>query len=138
MHLSTGVLLAAAAMAGSLAPTAVGASGCMHEIVVPIHFPADAKCWRHVGTGTTFNGQFGARQRVTASASGQTYNSDGTRTWITTGPWQISVTGPGGFSAGDNGNGQLDVVLPQNGPYSFTIGPCAVWGNRGAIEICAQ
>jgi len=132
------VLLPAALVAGWLAPAAVNASGCMHEIVVPIRFPPGASCWRQVGAGTTFNGQFKAHQRITASAIGQTVNSDGKRTWVTTGPWQITLTGPGGFSAADNGNGQLAAVLPQTGQYSFTIGPCAVWGNQGTIEICAR
>ncbi len=127
-----------AALACWLIPSAAGATGCQQEIAVPIQFQAGAVCWRHVGTGTTFSGQFGAHQHVTAAASGQTYNSDGTRTWITTGPWQLSVSGPGGFFLGDGGNGQLDTMLPRNGQYSFSIGPCAVWGNQGTIEICAQ
>ncbi len=131
-------LLPVAAVACCLIPSAIHASGCQQEIVVPIHFQAGAVCWRHVGVGTTFNGQFRARQHVTASALGQTYNSDGTRTWITTGPWQLSVTGPGGFFASANDKGQLDAALPESGQYSFSIGPCAVWGNQGTIEICAQ
>jgi hypothetical protein len=127
-----------AAIACLLAPSALRASACNQEIVVPIRFQAGAMCWRHVGVGTTFNGQFGAGQHVTASAIGQMYNSDGVRSWVTTGPWQLYVSGPSGFSASDNGNGQLDIVVPQAGRYSFSIGPCAVWGAPGTIEICAQ
>ena len=110
----------------------------MRDIVVPIQFQQGAVCWRHVGVGTTFTGRFGAHQHVTATASGQTYNSDGKRNWVTTGPWQLSVNGPGDFFANAGENGQLDAVLPQAGEYSFSIGPCAVWGNQGTIEICTQ
>ena len=131
-------LLPVAAVAACLVPSITQASSCMHEIVVPIQFERGAVCWRHVGVGTTFDGQFGARQRVTASAIGQTFNSDGNRTWVTTGPWQLSVSGPGGFFAMAGDNGQLSIVLPRAGRYSFSIGPCAVWGNQGTIEICAQ
>ncbi len=119
-------------------PSATYASGCQREITVPIRFGPGAACWRHVGIGTTFNGQFAARQHVTAAAFGQTYNSDGKRVWVTTGPWQLYVTGPGGFSAAANDKGRLDVLLPRAGQYSFSIGPCAVWGNRGTVEICAR
>lgn len=133
----TALLLAAAAMCG-LIPGAAIASGCMKPIAVPIRFAAGSTCWRHSGTGTTFTGEFAARQHVTASAMGQTVNSDGRRTWVTTGPWQLSLTGPNGFSASANGKGQLDAVLPAGGAYSFEIGPCAVWGNQGTIEICAK
>jgi hypothetical protein len=121
-----------------LAPSASRATGCVRDIVVPIQFQQGAVCWRHVGVGTTFTGRFGAHQHVTATASGQTYNSDGKRSWVTTGPWQLSVNGPGDFFANAGENGQLDAVLPQAGEYSFSIGPCAVWGNQGTIEICTQ
>jgi len=121
-----------------LTPTATRASGCQREIAVPIRFQAGAVCWRHVGIGTTFNGRFAAHQHVAASAIGQTVNSDGTRTWVTTGPWQLFVTGPGGFSASADDKGRLDTILPRSGAYSFSIGPCAVWGNQGTVEICAN
>jgi hypothetical protein len=128
---------AALLLIGVMTPTIVHASGCQTEITVPIHFQAGAVCWRHAGVGTTFTGSFGARQHVTASAIGETVNSDGKRTWVTTGPWQLYVTGPGGFSASAL-SGRLSVVLPQSGEYSFQIGPCAVWGNQGTVEICAN
>src|ERR1700728_3814779 len=98
----------AVSLACSLMASAAGATGCRQDIVVPIQFQPRAVCWRHVGVGTTFNGQFAAHQHITAAAIGQTYNSNGTRTWITTGHWQLSVSGPGGFFASDDGNGQLD------------------------------
>ena len=53
---------------------------------------------------------------------------------MTTGHWQISVSGPGGFFANGE-NGELDAILPRAGAYTFEIGPCAVWGNPGMIEI---
>jgi hypothetical protein len=120
-----------------LVPPASFASSCNREIVVPIRFQQGTVCWQHVGVGTTFTGQFGARQHVTAAAIGQFYNADDKRTWVTTGTWQISVSGPGGFFANGE-NGQLDTILPRSGEYSFEIGPCAVWGSQGMIEICAQ
>jgi hypothetical protein len=112
-------------------------AGCNKPVVVPIRFQSGAVCWQHVGGGTTFTGAFGARQHVTAAAIGQFYNSDGKQEWVTTGTWQISISGPGGFFANGE-NGQLDTVLPAAGQYSFEIGPCAVWGNQGMIEICAE
>ena len=88
-----------------VAPSTLRASGCNQDIVVPIQFTAGSTCWKHNGPGTTFNGQFAAHQHITASAIGEIDNSDGKRNWVTTGPWQLSVTGPGGFSASDDGNG---------------------------------
>ncbi len=129
-------LLPAAAFVGCLVPPA-GWAGCNSPIVVPIRFQQGAVCWQHVGAGTTFTGQFGARQHVTAAAIGLFDNADGKRTWVTAGHWQISVSGPGGFFANGE-NGELDAILPRAGEYSFEIGPCAVWGNQGMIEICAQ
>jgi hypothetical protein len=129
--------LSTAALACCLLPSAASATGCVKEILVPIRFPAGATCWRHVGIGTTFEGQFRANQQVTATAVGQTYNSDGKRVWVTTGPWQLSVSGPGGFFASTD-SGRLNTVLPRTGEYSFSIGPCAVWGNKGDVAICAR
>jgi hypothetical protein len=132
------VISTMAASVCALVPSATFASGCQQPINVPIRFSAGAVCWRHSGPGTTFNGQFAAHQHVTASAAGQTINSDGRRTWVTTGPWQLYLTGPGGFSASADDAGRLDAVLPRSGAYVFEIGPCAVWGNQGQVEICAR
>lgn len=120
-------------------PVPTWAGGCNREIVVPIRFQQGSVCWQHIGAGTTFTGEFGAHQHVTAAALGQFYSvGDHNRTMVATGAWQISVTGPGGFSASAGENGQLDMVLPRAGQYSFSVGPCAIWGNQGMIEICAQ
>jgi hypothetical protein len=137
MHSIYRLLLRAAVFVCCLVPPASFATSCNREIVVPIRFQQGAVYWQHVGAGTTFNGQFGAHQHVTAAAIGQTYNADNNRTWVTTGHWQISVSGPGGFFANGE-DGQLDAILPRAGEYTFSIGPCAVWGNQGMIEICAQ
>jgi hypothetical protein len=137
MPFSARLSLAVMTVIGCVAPAIVHASGCRQDIAVPIHFRRGAVCWRHSGVGTTFNGEFGAHQHITASAIGETVNSDGKRTWTTTGPWQLYVTGPGGFSLSAL-NGQVNTVLPSSGTYSFSIGPCAVWGNKGTVEICAQ
>jgi hypothetical protein len=132
-------LLPAAILIGCAAPVSSWASGCNREIVVPIRFQQGSVCWQHVGVGTTFTGQFGAHQRVTGAALGQFYSADdNNRTSITAGPWQISVTGPDGFSASAGDNGQLDAILPKAGRYSISVGPCAIWGSQGMIEICAQ
>ena len=136
MRLFRRLLLQAAAFAGCLVPLA-GFAGCNRPIVAPIRFQQGATCWQHVGVGTAFTGEFGARQHVTAAAIGQFVNADGKREWVTTGHWQISVSGPGGFFA-SGVNGELDAILPRAGTYSFEIGPCAVWGNPGLIEICAE
>jgi len=123
----------------ALGPGPTWAGGCNREIVVPIRFQQGSVCWQHIGAGTTFTGEFGAHQRVTATALGQFYSvGDNNRTVTTTGPWQLSVSGPGGFSASAGADGQLDTVLPKAGEYSFSVGPCAIWGNQGMIEICAQ
>jgi hypothetical protein len=136
MRLLRRLLLTSSLSACCLVPFS-GWAGCNRPIVVPIHFQQGSFCWQHSGIGTTFTGDFGARQHVSASAHGQFFESDGTRTSVTTGPWQISVSGPGGFFASGE-NGQLEAVLPASGPYTFEIGPCAVWGGQGMIEICAQ
>jgi hypothetical protein len=112
-------------------------AGCNRPIEVPIRFQPGAVCWQHVGAGTTFTGQFGARQRVTAAAIGQSDNADEKHNWTTTGHWQISISGPGGFFV-EAMDGQLEAVLPRSGTYTFEIGPCAVWGAPGMIEICTS
>jgi hypothetical protein len=132
------LLQSSAVLVLCLAPALTWASGCEHDIVVPIRFQSGAVCWQHVGAGTTFTGQFGAHQHVTAAAIGQFYNADSTHEWVTTGPWQLSVSGPNGFFASAGNNNTVDTVLPQAGQYSFQVGPCAVWGSQGMIEICAQ
>jgi hypothetical protein len=117
---------AAAAVALCLAPSAPRASGCNHDIVVPIHFEIGAKCWRHSGPGTSFTGQFRAGQHIEARAMGLN------------GPWQLTMIGPHDFSVGDKGDGRVAATVPASGNYSFSIGPCSEWGAPGNVEICAQ
>jgi hypothetical protein len=136
MRLLHRLLPAAIVSACCLAPS-WGFAGCNRPIVVPVRFQQGAVCWQHVGLGTTFTGQFGARQRVSAAAIGQFVNADGKREWVTTGHWQISLSGPDGFFANGE-NGELEAILPRAGEYTFEIGPCAVWGSPGMIEICAE
>jgi hypothetical protein len=103
MRLRDRSLLAVTVSACCLAPS-WGFAGCNRPIVVPVRFQQGAACWQHVGVGTTFTGQFGARQRVSAAAIGHFVNADGKREWVTTGHWQISLSGPDGFFAnGENG-----------------------------------
>jgi hypothetical protein len=136
MRLLHRLLLAATVSACCLAPS-WGFAGCNRPIVVPVRFQQGAVCWQHVGVGTTFTGQVGARQRVSAAAIGEFVNADGKREWVTTGHWQISLSGPDGFFANGE-NGELETILPRAGEYTFEIGPCAVWGSPGMIEICAE
>lgn len=115
------------------------ASGCMREIAVPVTFQQGAVCWWHAGAGTTFKGQFGRNQHVTAVAMGEENTSDaGNRPLTIAAPWQLTLNGPHGFSANSGPDGQLSVVLPENGQYSLVTFPCAIWGNQGMVEICAQ
>lgn len=137
MRSRLGVCLAVGLMA-ELGPAPVLATACNQEIVVPIHFARGAQCWRFTGVATTFTGAFGAGQHVVARAVGEEYFSDGNQTTMQIAPWQIYLSGPGDYSASDDGNGRLDAYLGAGGDYSFQIGPCAVWGNKGTIEICAQ
>lgn len=120
------------------APYTVSASSCNNSIVVPIQFKNSAQCWQHKGTGTHFYGQFLKGQSISVGAAGGTnYDTRGDLSWTIKDPWQIFVEGPGGFSqlASD---GVLYAKLPANGKYVLSIGPCAVWGSRGTVVVCAS
>jgi len=125
--------LAATAMC-CLVPVAVHASSCRRQIIVPIHFKQGALCWQHDGTGTTFTGHFLAGQHVTATA-GESENGGNP---ANTERWQLIVSGPNDFTAKTDDAGQLDAVLPASGEYRFVTLPCAIWGGKGMVKICAQ
>ena len=117
----------------------VNASGCNHVITRPIRMTAGSSCWSFTGIGTTFVGTFRAGQRIAARASGQfsteTASGQIEKSW---GHWNLSVSGPGGFLADSTNGGPLVTTLPASGRYSFDIGPCAVWGAPGKVEVCAR
>src|SRR5215203_5342201 len=77
-------------------------------------------------------------QAVRARAVGEAFfdtNRGSIRKWE---PWTISVAGPKGYCEASGDDNRLSAKLPASGRYSFDIGPCAVWENRGKIEICAS
>jgi hypothetical protein len=108
------------------------ASSCRRNIIVPIRIPQGATCWQHVGVGTTFKGRFLARQNVTATAvgAGDPASEDNR--------WGLTVTGPNGFVANSGESGTLTALLPASGEYSFSTFPCAIWGGKGTVKICAR
>ncbi len=136
----TGRILAAFAVTFCTVPAVAFASACNEEIVVPIRFIPGSYCWKHAGRGTTFIGQFRVGQKVTATATGEAFFADGPRVVTKVEPWTWSVEGPGNFAkfSDIDGSGELEFVIPQSGRYSFTVFPCAIWGNRGNVAICAR
>jgi hypothetical protein len=109
------------------------ASSCRRNIIVQIRIPKGASCWQHVGVGTTFKGRFLAGQKVTATAVGNEGDpaSDDNR-------WGLDLTGPNGFSTSSGDRGTLNVTLRESGEYSFSTFPCAIWGGKGIVKICAK
>jgi len=129
------VVIAAAVLALS---TSAFAQGRSRTVDVPIKFQAGSPCWKFAGRGTDFSGVFRAGQKVTMTASGDFHMSDGKKNWTEHQPWQISVEGPGNFFETAEKDGRFVVTLPANGKYTFSIGPNAVRGNKGEIEVCTN
>ncbi len=127
--------LAAALVAVSTSSFAQGRS---RTIEVPIKFQAGSTCWKFAGRGTDFAGTFRAGQKVTVTAAGDFHMSDGKKNWTEQQPWQISVEGPGNFFETAERDGNFVITLPSNGRYIFSIGPNAVRGNKGVIEVCTN
>jgi hypothetical protein len=130
------------AAAIALLATPVYGSSCNHEIVVPIKFRGGSYEWVHRGVGTHFFGNFIKGQSISvASAAGTGYDTRGDLSWTRTkdDPWQVYISGPGGFSQlGDFDNGTLFVKIPATGKYVIQIGPCAVWGAPGTVLVHAS
>lgn len=115
----------------------VHGSACTDPIERQIQFARGSTCWHFVGTGTSFVGTFQAGQKLKARAIGE-YRELQRKFWA---PWQISIVGPDNAVLADTDfdhkQGEaLTLVIPQTGRYRFDIGPCAVWGYVGKIEVC--
>jgi hypothetical protein len=120
-------------------PSTLSASSCNNPIVVPIKFAHGAHCWEHRGIGTHFFGQFLKGQNISIGAAGGTkYLTGGDLSWTHNDPWQIYIEGPGGFSQPTESDGLLYARLPASGKYVISVGPCAIWGARGTVVICAS
>jgi hypothetical protein len=118
-------------------PSTLSASSCNNPIVVEIKFKSGGHCWQHKGTGTHFFGQFMKGQSISVGAAGSTsYGTRGDLSWTIHDPWQIGIEGPGGFEQFDNG--VLYAKLPATGKYVISMGPCAIWGARGTVVVCAS
>lgn len=96
-----------------------------------------ATCWTFNGKGTRFVGSFQKGQVIRARANGEAFYDEGRRTRRTWEPWTLTAIGPKGFVESSE-NDALTITLPSSGRYSFNVGPCSIWGNRGRIEICAD
>ena len=115
----------------------VRGSACTDPIERQIRFSRGSACWHFAGTGTSFIGNFQAGQKLKARAGGE-YRELNRKFWA---PWQLSIVGPDNAVLADTNfdhqEGEpLTFVIPQTGKYHFDIGPCAVWGYFGKVEIC--
>jgi hypothetical protein len=134
----------AVVLAVAFQSTGAFASGCNHEIVVPIRFPPGKLDWIHRGKGTHYFGNFRRGQSLSiAGAGGTNHDVGGDLSWASrsSDPWQLTIEGPGGFtmSSDVNNEGVLYVdKLPSTGKYVISIGPCADWGEPGTILIHAS
>jgi hypothetical protein len=112
-------------------------SACTDPIERQIEFSRGSACWRYIGIGTSFIGNFRAGQKIKANAIGE-YREMHRKFWAS---WELSIMGPDDAVLADtnfeHSEGKpLAVVIPQTGTYRFEIGPCAVWGYPGRVEIC--
>jgi len=115
----------------------VRGSACTDPIERQIRFSRGSACWHFTGTSTSFIGNFQAGQRIKARATGE-YRELHRKFWA---PWQLSIVGPDNAVLADtnfdhNEGEPLTFMIPQTGKYRFDIGPCAVWGYVGKVEIC--
>jgi hypothetical protein len=129
--------IVAALFALAFVTDVVRGSACTDPIERQVRFSRGSACWHFTGTGTSFIGNFQAGQRIEASATGE-YRELHRKFWA---PWQLSVVGPHNAVLADTNldhkEGEpLTFVIPQTGKYRFDIGPCAVWGYVGKVEIC--
>ena len=131
------LLTLAVCAATAIVPSTLSASSCNNPIVVPIKFKSGGHCWQHKGTGTHFFGKFLKGQSISIGAAGGiSYDTRGDLSWTTQDPWQINIEGPGGFE--QYGDGVLYAKLPATGKYVISMGPCAIWGARGTVVVCAS
>ena len=132
------LLILAVCAATAAVPSTLSASSCNNPIVVPIRLKSGAHCWQHKGTGTHFFGQFLKGQNISIGAAGGiNYDTHGDLSWTTQDPWQINIEGPSGFQQLEL-DGVLSAKLPVTGKYVISMGPCAIWGARGTVVVCAS
>jgi len=137
------IVLLGAALVGlaALHATPALASACNREIVAYVRMTAGQACWTYRGPATTFVGDFGNGQRVSAQMSGRSAEYDPRTGKVSTSwrPRDPNVEGPGGFYFADaEAPGALTFVAPANGTYRLSFSPCSMWGGQGAVRICAK
>jgi hypothetical protein len=142
MNVNPDVLLTAAVVGFAVAQASPAlASACNREIVAHVEVTAGQTCWTYRGPATTFVGDFGNGQRVSAQMSGQSAEYDPRTGQVSTSwrPRDPNVEGPGGFFFADaQAPGALTFVAPANGTYRLSFSPCAMWGGQGVVKICAK
>lgn len=128
-----GLVAAAGLVSCALAGNAL-ASSCRIPIYVSMRIPQGSICWHHEGLGNNFHGRLIAGQHVTAKArelidpkSGGAANAEA---------WGLAVSGPHDFIK--SSDVELDFVVPETGEYNFATSPCAIWGGKGTVDICAR
>jgi hypothetical protein len=134
------IAVAVAVFVSALSTSAVAAS-CSREVVAQIRFTGRQACWTYRGSATLFTGKFSSGQTVSAQMTGEAidYDPRSGRAATVSRPRDPNVEGPGGFFFGvPDGPGVLTFVAPATGTYRFSFSPCAMWGGRGAVRICAH
>lgn len=129
------VVAAAATMAGASGSAVVPAEaqGGRGQLV-QIRIPRGEVCFRHVGRGATFVGDFRRGQHLVVSSTGDFSFSDGQVNWIETRQRSISVMlGRRALSVGEDG--RFDA--PADGRYTFSFYPRAAVGGPGVFIVCA-
>ena len=133
-------LIAALALASALSTSAL-ATSCSREVAAQIRFPAGQACWAYRGPATLFIGKFSSGQTVSAQMTGEAtdYDPRSGRVATVSRPRDPNVEGPGGyFFAVPDAPGVMTFVAPATGTYRFSFSPCAMWGEPGAVKICAH
>lgn len=131
-------------VAGLAAGLAVGgfvlqaqASACNESKTVQIAFHRGATCWSYSGTAEFFTGKFKAGQRIMISAVGAEQEMGANGRLVTRqAPRDIDVSLKGSSTYPQLNNGQM--ITPATGTYTFSLGPCAVWGLPAQVQICAS
>lgn len=121
-----GVASALGLFLGEVMPSAADASA------VTIHFQRGATCWRYSGAATTFNGSFGAGQRLDITSTGEAAEAGGIVKTISRFVY-IADSRTGRLLTPDSGG---RYPIPATGLYQITFGPMSVVGAPGTMIIC--
>lgn len=136
MRKRIGTAAALALVAGAaLAPPSLALAQGGRQQTVQIRIPRGEVCFRHVGRGTTFVGDFRRGQQLVATSTGDFAFSDGQVEWTETRQRSISVLGPNRRPISVSEQGRF--VAPADGRYSFTFYPRAAVGGPGVFIVCA-